>query len=150
MDRTDDVLEKCRVFCIRRRHEGSERANEGGSELNCTVPFPCGGWLVGWSRKRQVHLGRGSVVIVHAAAAGRRDGWIDGRALGGGRRTKCLLIVVQRRRRRRRWWLHPAGTLPKETIHKSSHANFSHLQIPSFLVTVPFTQPISSIGIVKF
>ena len=78
MDRTDDVLEKCRVFCIRRRHEGSERANEGGSELNCTVPFPCGGWLVGWSRKRQVHLGRGSVVIVHAAAAGR--GRTDGRA----------------------------------------------------------------------
>ena len=91
MDRTDDVLEKCRVFCIRRRHEGSERANEGGSELNCTVPFPCGGW----SRKRQVHLGRGSVVIVHAAG-GRRDGRTDRRTRAGGGRTTDEMPVDRR------------------------------------------------------
>ena len=50
------------------------------------------GWLIGWSRKRQVHLGRGSVVIVHAAAAGR----MDGRARAGGGRTTDEMPVDRR------------------------------------------------------
>ena len=84
----------------------AERANEGG---NCTVPFPpsSGGWLVGWSRKRQVHLGRGSVVIVQAAGTvGRTDGRTR---TEDGRRTDEM--PVDRRAEEEEGGLHPAAAV---------------------------------------
>ena len=96
MDRTDDVLEKCRVFCIRRRHEGSERANEGGSELNCTVPFPCGRRLVGWLVQKTSSSPWKGISRNCTRSRRRTEGRTDGRIDARWRRTTDEMPVDRR------------------------------------------------------